>query len=292
MRRSPGIALRDMVVTIVAMVLVCSTGSVQARSALRQIPSKDGVRIAVECTGHGPTLLFVHGGVGDRTRWLPLFPLFADHFLVCAMDRRGHGDSGDSPDYSLQKEIDDVVAVVDALPAPAFVMGHSYGGVAAIEAAQLAPRISRLVLYEPPLLDRIDESIVNRMEALIQAGQREDALILFQREIVKVSDGEIAAMRFRASWPALVSTVDSQVRQNRELNRYRFDPERMRRVTAPTLLLTGSRSTSPTLNQALRSLMDVLPHRELKVFEGQEHNAMDAVPGEFADVVTAFIARR
>ena len=80
-------------------------------SALSTVRSKDGTLIAVECAGAGPSLVIVHGGIGDRTRWTPLFPLFASRFRICAMDRRGHGASADSPQYSLKREVEDVAAV-------------------------------------------------------------------------------------------------------------------------------------------------------------------------------------
>ena len=73
-------------------------------SEMFRVPSKDGTLITLECAGTGPTLIMVHGGIGDRTRWTPMFPLLSSHFTVCAMDRRGHGLSADSADYSLQKE--------------------------------------------------------------------------------------------------------------------------------------------------------------------------------------------
>jgi pimeloyl-ACP methyl ester carboxylesterase len=73
--------------------------------------------------GAGPSLVIVHGGTGDRTRWTPLFPLFGSRFRVCAMDRRGHGASGDSPNYSLQREAEDVAAVVNSRPDRVFLLG-------------------------------------------------------------------------------------------------------------------------------------------------------------------------
>lgn len=103
------------------------TGSAANQRQLIAVTSKDGTRIAVECEGTGPTLLFVHGGVGDRTRWTPMFPLLTSKFTACAMDRRGHGASGDSPEYRLSKEAEDVAAVVNSRLGPVFVFGHSYG---------------------------------------------------------------------------------------------------------------------------------------------------------------------
>ena len=253
------------------------------------IRSKDGTRIAVECTGKGPSLLIVHGGIGDRSRWKPLLPLFASHFTVCAMDRRGHGESDAGANYSLTKEFQDVAAVVNSLPGPVFVLGHSIGGVCALEAAFVTNKISKLVLYEPPLQDLDHTAVADRMEKMIHAGDREQALVTFLREIVMISPDELAAMKRQASWPGRVSGIDIQIREIRALSKYGFDAKRMRTIEVPTLLLTGSKTASPQLKQAINSLMDTLPRRTLVVFESQEHNAMDRIPQQFAETVTNFL---
>jgi pimeloyl-ACP methyl ester carboxylesterase len=253
------------------------------------VRSKDGTRIAVECTGKGPDFLIVHGGTGDRTRWQPLLPLFASHFTVCAMDRRGHGQSEAGSNYSLSREFEDVAAVVESRPGPVFVLGHSLGGVCALEAAFLTNKISKLVLYEPPLQDLDHTAVAGRMEKMIQAGDREQALATFLREIVKISPDEIAAMKRQASWPGRVSGIDIQIREIRALSKYRFDAKRTRTLGLPTLLLAGSKTASPQLKQAITSLKDTLPRRTLVVFEGQEHNAMDKIPQQFAETVTNFL---
>ena len=280
-------------VSILACVLLLATASfsqtAHAVSQVSFVSSKDGTRIAVECAGKGPDLLIVHGGTGDRSRWKPLLPLFASRFTVCAMDRRGHGQSEPGADYSLRKEFEDVAAVVNSRPGPVFVLGHSLGGVCALEAAFLTKRISKLVLYEPPLQDLDHRAVADRMEMMIQAGNREQALITFLQEIVMISPDEVAAMKRQALWSGRVSGVDIQIREIRALSKYRFDAKRVRRLKAPTLLLTGSHTASAQLKQAIKSLMDSLPHRTLVVFEGQEHNAMDKIPGQFAETVTDFL---
>src|SRR5262249_4721806 len=131
----------------------------ESGTSFAQIPSRDGTLIAVACAGAGPNLVIVHGGIGDRGRWEPLFPFFASHFTVCAMDRRGHGGSGDSPDCSLQKEAEDVAAVVNSRPGTVFVLGHSIGGVCALEAAFLTDKIFKLVVYKPPEQDRSHDAV-------------------------------------------------------------------------------------------------------------------------------------
>ena len=263
--------------------------SAKSPSQVSFVRSRDGARIAVECAGAGPSLLIVHGGTGDRTRWTPLLPLFAPHFTVCAMDRRGHGQSEPGPDYSLTKEFEDVAAVANSRPGPVFVLGHSIGGLRALEAAFLTDKISKLVLYEPPLQDLDHTAVADRMEELIHRGDREQALVTFLREIVMLSATEIAAMKAQRSWRDRVDGIDIQIREIRATDHYRFDAESVRTLQVPTLLLTGSKTASPQLKQAINSLMETLPRRTLVVFEGQEHNAMDQVPRQFAETVTKFL---
>ena len=258
-------------------------------SQVSTVLSKDGTRIAVECRGEGHSLLIVHGGTGDRKRWAPLLPLFAAQFRVCAMDRRGHGESEPGLDYSLEKEAEDVAAVVNAQPGPVFVLGHSIGGVFSLHAALLTKRISKLVLYEPPLQELDHTAVADRMERLIHDGNREAALLLFLREIVMLSSQEIELMKARPSWPARVAGIDVQIREIRALSKYRFDTVKIRRLKIPTLLLTGSKTASPQLKRALTTLMSTLSNRTLYVFEGEEHNAMDTIPQQFSEVVMNFL---
>lgn len=273
----------------VSLARTADASSTANESSMIHVTSRDGTLIAVECAGAGPSLLIVHGGAGDRTRWTPLFPLLSQHIRVCAMDRRGHGLSGDRADYSMTKEAEDVVAVVTALAGPVFVLGHSYGGVAALEASLLTDKIAKLVLYEPPLRELDQSSVADQMEAMIQAGDRELATTTFLREVVMVSPTEIAAMKSRQSWPGLVASIDSSVRQVRALSRYRFDASRFRTLRIPTLLLSGSKTASPQLKLAISSLMDTLPNRTLVVLEGQEHNAMDTDREHLAEILMKFL---
>jgi pimeloyl-ACP methyl ester carboxylesterase len=261
----------------------------QSPSQTSMVRSKDGTRIALECKGSGPSLLIVHGGTGDRKRWVPLLPLFASRFAVCAMDRRGHGESDPGSHYSLQKEFEDVVAAVNSQKGRVFVLGHSLGGVISLEAAFMTKKISKLVLYEPPLQDLDHTAVADRMERMIHSGNREEALLTFLREIVVMSPREVEIMKARPAWPSRVAGIDIQIREIRALAQYRFDGKRIRKLKTPTLVLEGSNTDSPQLKQAVKSLMDTLPNRTLFVFEGQGHNAMDNVAQQFAEVVMNFL---
>ncbi len=283
--------LRCLTVAIVLGLIPSAPACVLAGQESQEfrVPSKDGTLIAVECAGTGPTLVIAHGGIGDRTRWTPMFPLLSSRFTVCAMDRRGHGASGDSPDYSLQREAEDIAAVVDSRPGTVFLLGHSYGGVCALEAAFLTKRISKLLLYEPPLQDRVDLAVVDRIERMIQDGNREQAVVTFLRDVVLVSPSELDAMRSRPGWRRLVYSIDSHPRQMRALAAYRFDAKRMSTVSVPTLLIRGSETAIPDVKRAMDSLMASLPNRAEVVLKGQQHNAMDAGREQLAEAITNFL---
>jgi pimeloyl-ACP methyl ester carboxylesterase len=273
----------------IVLATVCAAQSKSDPSQVSFVTSRDGTRIAFECLGNGPTLLIVHGGSGDRNRWKPLLPLFAPHFKACAMDRRGHGQSQSGPAYAMTKEIEDVATVVNSLPGPVFVLGHSIGGVFALEAAALTKKIAKLVLYEPPLQERDHTAAANEMEKLIRAGKREQAMEAFLRDVVRVSPAELEKMKAHPAWAARVGGIDVQIREIRTITKYRFDPKRVSKIQTGTLLLKGGKTASPELRKAIDSLMNALPNRELFVFENEGHTAMDTIPQQFAEVVTRFL---
>jgi pimeloyl-ACP methyl ester carboxylesterase len=256
------------------------------------VTSKDGTKIGVVCEGSGPTVLFVHGGVGDRTRWTPMFPLLRSKFTACAMDRRGRGASGDSSEYSLAKEAEDVAAVVNSSPGPVFLFGHSYGAVAALEAALLTDRIAKLMLYEPPLHEPVANNlaVAGRVESLVQKGELEQAFVVFQTEIVKQPPEELARMKARPTWAGLVATIAVHPRQMRALSAYRFDAGRMKSVRMPTLLLLGEDTSSPYAKQSIAALRQALPNSTLVMLAGQGHNAMDGGRQALADTIIEFVA--
>ncbi len=280
--------------TVMMLLAVChiATGAqgVSNASEVTSVQSKDGTRIGLECAGKGPTLLFVHGGVGDRSRWTPMFPLLSSKFSVCAMDRRGRGLSGDSPEYDLTKEAEDVAAAVNSRTGPVFVFGHSYGGVAALESAFLTDRITKLMLYGPPLHEppTNNRAVAKRVDNLVRRGDLEQALILFQTEIVKLSPGELERMKAGPAWPGLVASMRVHARQMFALSAYRFDARRMKSVKVPTLLLIGENTLSPYAKHSIKALQESLPRPTLVVLKRQEHNAMERARVVLAEEITKF----
>lgn len=156
--------------------------------SMEKVISNDGTEISFLRRGNGPPLILVHGTTADHTRWLPIIPHFEKEFTVYAMDRRGRGESGDSPNYHIMREAEDIAAVVKAIDDPVYLLGHSYGGLVALEAALLTDNIKKLILYEPPVpagKPFYPPGVPDKMQPLIDNGEFESALEIFLKEVVK-----------------------------------------------------------------------------------------------------------
>ena len=255
------------------------------------VRSKDGTRVALYRQGSGSALLLVHGGSGDHTRWDSVLPALSARFRVCAMDRRGHGQSGDAREYSLEREFEDVATVADSLDRPVSLIGHSFGAICAAEAALRTQSIGQLVLYEPPFPVAgpiADPKVLANFEDLVQKGQKDAALEMFLRDIVKLSETRIAAARKDPDWAARANTIDVQVREIRAVNAYEFTATRFEKLKIPTLLVMGSQ-TADHHRAAIEALSRALPDRTLVTLQGAGHDAIQAAPALFTDAVLGFL---
>jgi pimeloyl-ACP methyl ester carboxylesterase len=183
------------------------------------VTSKDGTPIAYWRSGEGPPLVLVHGTAADHSRWRPVLPAFEQRFTVCAVDRRGRGGSGDSNDYAIEREFEDVAGVVDSLGEPAILLGHSYGALCALEAAVLTQNVRKLVLYEPAM-DLTGEGIsppevIDRLEALLEAGDRDEVVATMMRELAGVPPEVVEYMRTLPAWQARVAAAHTVPRGSR-----------------------------------------------------------------------------
>jgi pimeloyl-ACP methyl ester carboxylesterase len=261
-------------------------------TTLGTVPSADGTKIAFDQAGSGPPLVLVHGTTADRTRWDPLRPAFEEHCTVYAIDRRGRGESGDAAEYAMEREVEDIAAVVDSIDESVVLLGHSYGALCSLEAVLQTDNLRKLVLYEPPLPvsdhDPDTEDILDEMTALVDNGEKEQALVQFFRAVVGSSPTELDAYRSSPDWPARVDAVHTVIREERARKGYEFDSARFDRLTAPTLLLSGDES-APFLTDATDVLDDVLPNSQTAIFAGHGHAAMNTAPELFIHKVLAFI---
>lgn len=262
----------------------------------RHVRSHDGTRIGYHSAGSGDPLLLVHGSLGDHTRWSGLRPFVEPYRTVRTMDRRGRGASGDHSDYDLSAEYHDVAAVVDAIAAEAgrrvAVYCSSFGGLCAVGAAALTDAIDRLALYEawPPLRPEAFESpaaLMKRMEALVAAGRREEALEVAYREVVGLAPEEVATLRAQPSWRNRVDAVHTVPREMRAFADVRFDERAAARIDVPTLIITGSESAD--WGPEAPEVAAAFPNGEMVVLEGQGHAADLLAPDRVADVLRPFL---
>src|SRR5262245_25110526 len=144
------------------------------------VTSADGTRIAWSSAGAGAPLVLVHGTTSDRTIWMMVLAALAARSRVVTYDRRGRGESGDAPAYALEREAEDLAAVVAAVGEPVRLLGHSYGALVSLAALPLlAARVERLVLYEPPYAVPVRPDDLARLNAQLAAGDREGILTTF-----------------------------------------------------------------------------------------------------------------
>ncbi len=260
---------------------------------MHTVTSSDGTRIAFWRSGAGPPLLLVHGATADHTTtWRFVLPQLERHFTVYAMDRRGRGGSGDASAYDLQREAEDLAAVVDSIGEPANVLGHSYGALCALEAARLTPNLRRLILYEGvPLRGAAayPPGLIDRLEALLEAGEVEGMLVAMFRELVEMPPQEIDLLRSqREAWAVRLRNATTLPREMRVEEGYIFAPERFRSLRAPTLLLVGGDSPRRERENA-RGVAAALPDARVVALPGQQHACMYAAPELFVGEVVRFL---
>ncbi len=260
---------------------------------MRTIASRDGTELAVWRTGHGPPLLLVHGATYDHaTAWRLVAPQLEDRFTVYAMDRRGRGGSGDAPAYTLGREAEDVAAVVDAIVGPVNLLGHSFGGLCAIEAALLTDNIGRLVTYESVPLrgaDNYPPGIIDQLEARLEAGDVEGMLIALMRDVIQRSPEEIEFLRSqREDWASRLRNAPTIPRELRADANYVFVPERFRGMQTPTRLLVGEDSPASELDNA-NGVAQALSDGRVVILPGQRHTAMLTAPDLFVREVTRLL---
>lgn len=260
---------------------------------MQTVTSRDGTRIAFWRSGAGPPLLLVHGATADHTTtWRFVLPELERHFTVYAVDRRGRGGSGDAPAYDLQREAEDLAAVVDSIAEPVNLLGHSYGGLCAIEAALLTANLRRLILYEAVPLrgaDAYPPGAIDRFEALRAAGDVEQMLIAVFRELVQMPPDEIEVLRSQHdAWAVRLSNAPSLPREMRTEEGYIFVPHRFRYMRTPTLLLVGGESPEREHANA-NGVAAALPDARVVLLPGQQHIATYSAPDLFVRAVVRFL---
>lgn len=258
---------------------------------MQHVTSRDGTLIGFACSGSGAPLLLVHGTTADHRRWAHISPLLEQRFTVYAMDRRGRGASGEAAEYHTLREAEDVAAVVEAIGGPVFLLGHSYGAVCSLEAALLTGKVRRLILYEPPIptgMPMGPPDIAGRIQALVDRGELEAALVLFLREVVQMPEQELEAYRQLPMWQGRIQLAPTLPRELAFDKTYTFEAEKFAELQVPTAFLLGSDSP-PFFQRVSEVVAAALPDCQVVLLPGQQHIAMDTNPELFVREVENFL---
>ncbi len=256
-----------------------------------KIESKDGTVIAFDQIGEGRPIVLVAGASCDRAIDTPIAEALARNFTVLNYDRRGRGDSGDTPPYSVAREVDDIRALLEAAGGSATVLGLSSGAVLAAEAAARGLPIDRLIMWEPPFsIDpdgpRRAAEYSDRLTELLDADRRDDALVHFMKQ-VGVPDEMITGIRQSPYWQVGLNLAHTLAYDAAIMGDGTIPAARFAQIRTSTLVLAGSMSPE-FLQQAAVQTAAAIPGARVDALQGQDHNvAGDAI----APVVAAFVGR-
>ena len=246
---------------------------------MKTVTSKDGTTLAFDKLGVGPALLLVHGAFMHRAmdqQMAQLAELLSPHFTVFHYDRRGRGESGDTQPYSVQREVEDIEALIDEAGGSAFVYGISSGAALAMEAAiELPDKIRKLAMYEAPYWS--DKSAIQawkgyrqNLKHALAEDRRGDAASLFLT-LVGMPVDQVEEMRRQPWWTPFESVAPTLAYDAAALGDDRTAPvEKAARVTVPTLLMNGTASEAFMYDTA-KALANAMPNAQHRALEGQTH---------------------
>jgi pimeloyl-ACP methyl ester carboxylesterase len=256
---------------------------------MQTVTSKDGTTIAYDQVGSGPALVLVDGALGQRafkseTTDLGVLPALTDHFTVISYDRRGRGDSGNTLPFAVDREIEDIEALIDCSGGSAYLFGISSGAALAFEAAlKLGGKIKKLALYEPPYND--DPAAMQTMREYrrnltetLAAGKNGDAVGLFMM-LVGMPAEHLPGMKQHPAWPQFEAVAPTLAYDDAALGEGAAVPvEKAATLQTPTLVMAGSASFPFMLTTAVK-LAEALPNGHEKTLEGQTHEVSAEVLG-------------
>jgi pimeloyl-ACP methyl ester carboxylesterase len=245
---------------------------------IESVKSADGTAIAFETTGKGHPLVLVGGAFCDRsarTSGTPLAALLAHRFTVFSYDRRGRGDSEDTPPYAIDREVEDLSALISAAGGSACVFGNSSGGLLAIDAAARGLSIPKLAVYEPPvILDasraRSFAGLAQELDEAARGDRRSEAVELYFTKVMQMPAPAVAQMRKSPMWPGLEQLAHTLSYDLLLAARGASRLEQAAVVRSATLVMDGGASP-PWMREAIQSMAGAIPNAGYCTLEGQTH---------------------
>ena len=251
-------------------------------ATIQHVTSADGTTIGYDRQGDGPPIVLVSGGSVDRRSHIGLAGVLASDFTVLNYDRRGRGDSSDTLPYAIEREIEDIDAVIAAAGGSAHLYGSSSGAALAMLATAAGSPVTRLVLWEPPYI--IDEAArppantAETYERLVAEGRRSDAAEYFMARVVGMPAEFVAFAKTQPWWADQEKIAHTLAYDARIMGDYSVPLGVAAKVTVPTIILTGSKSF-PFFRPTADALAAAMPDGRAEVLEDQEHNVDPAVLG-------------
>lgn len=262
------------------------------RGGDRTLVSSDGTTLSARKSGDGDPVVMVHGALSGIGTFSMIELTVAERYAVWVYDRRGRGGSGDGPDYSIDREIEDLQAVLTAAGGPAHVVGHSYGALIALAAAGSGTPMRSLTLYEPPLRqDQLDRTIVAEVAALVDRGDVDQAITTMATGLAGISHDELAVPRkIKPLWNQFrdgATVIERELDVVGDLDWSRFE---LPIEDLPVLAIKGGRDCAPVYPR-VEDLPRFVADPEIVSIPDQGHVAVSYAPNAFADAVLGFIDR-
>jgi pimeloyl-ACP methyl ester carboxylesterase len=265
---------------------------------MNEVISQDGTRIAFEQSGMGPAVIVVAAALADHKGATKVAGHLAEHFTVINYDRRGRGQSTDMPPYTIEREIEDIEALIDHAGGQAFMFGTSSGSVLALEAtSKLGSKVKKLFMYEPPFIidgrfPAIPDTFVDDVKALIAANKRNEAVKLFFHKGMGIPGFAVMLMRFfMPGWSGMAKiahtipydlTILAGLQAGKPLPAQRWSS-----LVTPTRVMVGSKSEA-FFHDGARALAEMLPAVQYCPLEGRDHSAILMAAGALADAARDF----
>jgi pimeloyl-ACP methyl ester carboxylesterase len=242
---------------------------------MARVTSRDGTSIAYDRQGAGPAVILVGGGLDDGSENAPLAAELGESFTVYNYARRGRGDSGDTPPYAVEREIEDLHALIAEAGGSAHLHGVSSGGALALEATAAGVATGRISVYEVPYSvagggPERWQAYVRQLGPALAEGRRGDAVELFMRVAAAPEEG-IASARSSPLWPGLEDFAHTLAYDAACLGDGLPPTARLARITRPTLVATGGGDAF--FEQAADAIAASIPHAERLTIQGQSHVA-------------------
>ena len=254
------------------------------------VTSRDGTTLAYDRLGDGPPVVLVSGGSTDRSANAGLAAELAGAHSVYNYDRRGRGDSGDTPPYAIEREVEDIAAVIEAAGGSAHLYGTSSGAGLAMHAAAAGLPVVKLALWEPPynVSGRPDlpADTASVYRELVEAGRRGDAAEYFMAKVVGMPPEFVAQARQAPWWAQQEAIAHTLAYDATIMGDYTLPVDIAKAITVPTLLIVGGASFG-FMGETADALAELIPNAQRATVEGQAHNVD---PAALALVLERFFA--